>query len=340
MTAAVRLDPFYWDLRNKLIAPERNLVVSYYFLDRWAPLLGADYTAAVLQLRRLALDSPHRGSVTLTQDLLAQRLSVSLRKLQRLFAPSCFTAPDTWFLPLFVRLTPNHCTDPLTGQARQAATTYRIAIDDPLHPEDEDSLLPQLAPREAADLLHQGLEPLPVPDLAADTEDLLARLRAELPSLVTSAAQKLLRTVGPEVMARQLDWLPQRDLSWAKRGPAAAYVTYCRNNEPPPPVVEQQERVAQAALLHEADRSAAETQASLPPPSEPLLLALLEHVSSFPRRTFGPSLRLSEGKGRTYRLVCEPGIAHLLKPHLPEFHAATQQAFGSGATLQLVTQEP
>lgn len=332
--SSIQVDPFYWDLRNKLIAPERNLLVSHYFLDRWAPVLQPDYVGLVLQLRRLAAASTERGAVEVMQDDLATRLGISRRTLQRLIAPDRFTAPKTWFLALFLRV--EHRWAP-TKKGQRLPSLYRIAVDDPLHPEDENSLLPQLAPREIEDLLHQGIEPLPIPPPVAD-DDLVQRLRAELPALANAAVQKLLLEVGADVMRQQLEWLPHRNISWAERGPAAAYAYYCRNNEPEPEALQRQARQAEHQKEYAAARATAQAEAAVAPPSDPRLLSFLDHLPAFQRNTFGAHLEL-QVDGTTVRLSCEPGFARLLRPHIHHFHQAAKKEFGPTTQLELQPQE-
>ncbi len=333
--SGVLLDPFYWDLRNKVIAPERSLAVTFYFLDRWAPILGADYTAAILQFRRLAQESPTRGEVEISQAELADRLGVSRRKFQRLFAPACFLDPDSWFLPLFVRLEHRWVKSSSTGRAHQAPNVYRIAIDDPLHPEDETELLPRLAPREHSDRAAQVPTALPIPSLEASQEELVARLRELVPTLVPSAVQQLLASVGPEVIGRQLEWFPHRDNSWAKNGPAAAFHSYCKQDTPEPEDLRLRRKRKETELKRTTNLLAAAESSQPPAPTDPQLQELLELLPTFLRHTLGPSLTIGAVTADVCELVVSPGIAQLLQPHIPKVESAVKQAFGTPLAIRV-----
>ena len=47
-----RLLPFYHDLRNEIVQPEKVVVSTQYFWSRWAPRLGPTLAVLVICLRR------------------------------------------------------------------------------------------------------------------------------------------------------------------------------------------------------------------------------------------------------------------------------------------------
>ena len=49
---AIELQPVYLDQKNEIVAPEKVAVISQYFLDKWAPLLGPTLTLLIIRLRR------------------------------------------------------------------------------------------------------------------------------------------------------------------------------------------------------------------------------------------------------------------------------------------------
>jgi len=50
--AQARLLPFYHDLRNDIVEPDKVVVTTHYFWTKWAPRLGPTLTALVVCLRR------------------------------------------------------------------------------------------------------------------------------------------------------------------------------------------------------------------------------------------------------------------------------------------------
>lgn len=321
--ASLSLSPFYWDLRNKVVRPWDNVgqLVSKYFWRRWQPLLGSDYTVLIIQLRVLAADPACGGqAVVVSHQELAESTGQSLRAIQRLLSPATLRKPELWFLGRFLRIENRYSYDPATRKKVRIANAYAVAIDDPLHPEDEDGLNIQLARREQSDLRAQGFETrLPVPPMvgtqlpilspvndvsslpfgsAEDEEALISAARAAIPDLALSVLGRLLHDQGADVLRRQLDWFPQRDNSWARNGPAAAFVTYCKEDRPPPPAVRRQEHEDRARADMEAHKEeytrVALAEATASKASPPVWDAILMRLPKVSREAIGSRLTFLE----------------------------------------------
>jgi len=354
--SSLQLSPFYWDLRNKIIRPWESVgqLVSRYFWRQWQPILGPEYTVLVIELRQLAADAAVEGGtssspvVQVSHQDLAERTGLSLRKVQRLLSPSTMRRPENWFLGRFIRVENRYVYDEALGKKIRVANSYAVAIDDPLHPEDEEGLSLQVARREQDDLRAQGFEAaLPQPELAfesslpsslppasPDEERLYQLARDLVPELSLTVLARLLGSVGPETVMRQLEWFPLRDNSWARNGPAAAFFTYCKEDRPPPPAVIRASREAehQEEVAQRASEAAVKALEDAPDPeSQPevwkQILARLPTVSRFglgPRLEF---LRVEEG--RVFCRCPTSGDAFLLRQNQRTWDNAASEALGS-----------
>ena len=354
MTArsSLQLSPFYWDLRNRVTRPWDCVgqLVSKYFWRRWKPILGPEYTMLIIELRLQAaeLDASSSGApvVQVSHQDLADRTGLSLRKIQRLLSPSTMRRPENWFLGKFLRVESRYVYDEALKKKIRVANTYAVAIDDPLHPEDEEAIGMQVAQREQQDLQAQGLEPpLPRPEPATepplpstmppatvDEERLYQRAREMVPDLSLSVLARLFSTVGPDTISRQLDWFPQRDNRWARNGPAAAFFTYCKEDRPPPEPVRREARASQqdAQALEEAR---AQTVAAAPAPLQDqpdVWRRVLEHLPTASRYSIGSRLEfIGQGPGFVRCRCPSKGDAWLIRQNQAVWNDAATAALGT-----------
>ncbi|MBI2940840.1 MAG: hypothetical protein HYY04_10425, partial [Chloroflexi bacterium] len=146
-----RLMPFYHDLRNEIVEPDKVVVATQYFWTRWPPLLGPTLTALVVTLRRHCyynrITKERRDWCFPEQATLAREIGVDSTKTVR----AALTHP---FAHYFVRRQPRYLYDPALGKKVRTSDMYFVAMDDPLTPDDEQRLCLRAAER----LLAEGRE--------------------------------------------------------------------------------------------------------------------------------------------------------------------------------------
>lgn len=149
----------YASARAEVLQPDRSaVVVTRYFLEKWAPILGPTLTVIVLRLRALAAE--HRTAREVlhhhdwqpafpTQAELAAQVGVSEATIHReLKHPAA-----RYFLKRVARY--EH--DAGLGRRVRAADGYEVAMDDPPVPEDEK----EIALRAAERVVSQAEDPVP-----------------------------------------------------------------------------------------------------------------------------------------------------------------------------------
>lgn len=143
----IQVLPFYHDLRNQLVRPTDVLVSSHYFFRTWKRRLGPVLTLLVLELR----DRCYRNKVTgevrdycwPSQSELARAMGVSVDTIAR--------ALKGELAKIFIRVEPRYRYDPLRKKKVRTSSIYRVAMDDPLVPEDEEALDELISRNEKAD---------------------------------------------------------------------------------------------------------------------------------------------------------------------------------------------
>lgn len=176
-TAQAEIHPFYYDLRNKLLKPWDTYPLSKYFIRKWMPILGPTYTQIVITFRDLAAETVAKGEgegISVSFDELARRTQIPPRTLERHLSPRVFEARETAFLTKFLRPKTRYVYEPSLGRKVRAPNAWEVALDDPLLPDDEETLRTLCTDQEIQDLLRKG-----VVDLSRYAE--LKRAR-ELPS--------------------------------------------------------------------------------------------------------------------------------------------------------------
>ena len=132
-----KLQPFYHDLKNNIIEPEKIVIATQYFWDKWASILGPTLTVLIIRLRRYCyynkITKEKRDWCYPDQIKLAREIGVSrytiMRELERKIAEYFITRKKRYLYD-----------DTLKKKVR-ASDVYYIAMDDPLIPEDENKLV-------------------------------------------------------------------------------------------------------------------------------------------------------------------------------------------------------
>lgn len=321
----VALTPFYWDLRNEVVRPWENAgsLITHYFWNRWQPILGPSYTVLIIELRLLAANAADGAPIIVPHQRLADRTGLTLRTVQRLLSPAAFQ--ERWFLPRFLRVETRY--RPKGRQRVRAPNSYFVAIDDPLHP-DDDARLRDVAEREQIDLAAQGLPSSAIPEAFTPAErEVLERGRELLPDLALNAAVRLIREVGVEVVARQLEFLPYRDNSWAQKGPVAAFFRYCRDDRPKPVALRRKDKEQEARAM-----PSAEVPSCIVPiegPHSDLWSRILSNLPTGVRAMLGTRLRLTAVDDSRVVFQCAAeGDRFLLSQYKREFDVAASAAAG------------
>lgn len=352
----LQLSPFYWDLRNQLTRPWESVgqLVTKYFWRRWQPVLGPEYTVLIIQLRLLAADSndPTQKVVSVSHKELAELTGLSLRKMQRLLSPEALRKPENWFLGRFLRIENRYAYDPRLGKKVRVANAYAVAIDDPIHPDEEDTINAEVLKREQADLRAQGLDnQLPTPQLAdalpstlppssGEEEQVIQLARELVPDLSLTVLGRLLQSVGPEVVRRQLEWFPARNNSWARKGDAAAFYTYCKDDRPAPQPIQRAAQNQRLADIHrveeeEASRDALQETQSLDEQPE-VWRELISRLPKVTRLGLAPRLTFVGIEGDTVVCRCPTtGDAFLLRNNQETWNSAATGLLGRPMTVRV-----
>jgi hypothetical protein len=145
----VTLLPYYGSARDRIIRPDRALIVRSYFIERWLPRLSGDELKVLVVLRNLARVHGDRSAATAGAENPA--VEVTIRHLVELTGISRGT--------LNRLLAADHLRESALGrfvqkQAQrvpgiigtiQGPNIYHVRMDDPIAPEDEPALREALA---------------------------------------------------------------------------------------------------------------------------------------------------------------------------------------------------
>ena len=136
-TDLIELEGFYLNARNEIVNPDRYIVSSKYFWDKWVPELGPNLTILIMQLRKHCFynrtTGEKRDTVFLCLDQLAGECGFSDRTIQREMTNQIATK--------FIKIIPNYKYDETLQKKVRTSNTYQVVLDDPIHPSDEDKLL-------------------------------------------------------------------------------------------------------------------------------------------------------------------------------------------------------
>ncbi len=157
------VSPFYYSSVNEITKPESLTFTSHYFADRWMRELGPVGAAIVVILRSHCYHNRKRGElrdrVQLPVPQIAEEVGVSAKTVRRELEGNCA-------LQRFVRVHVEYTPGRTPESVRRDANSYQVAMDDPVHPQDEARL--QEVIREKARQMEKGAE---------DEEDAKARAK-------------------------------------------------------------------------------------------------------------------------------------------------------------------
>lgn len=130
----IQLQRAYGTERASIIQPERIMIMTNYFFDRWLPLLGHSALAVVMAARRMCYWNPKSGElrnvVETEMSLLAERANVSVRTVKDVLNTPLV---KQYFLRYKVRRVMT------SNGVRTAGILMQVRMDDPLTPEDQDT---------------------------------------------------------------------------------------------------------------------------------------------------------------------------------------------------------
>lgn len=149
--------PYYHQIENEITKSKQGIFVTSYFLTKWAPTLGHPAMNIVLALQKLA---DKDGYTFASLGTIAERAGVSVPTLKRWLS----TNPSVWekrsshqrkqwellhkyFLKSKKRRYIQGYDEAGQSRARRTTNLYQIAVDDPIHPEDEGKLYALAAER-------------------------------------------------------------------------------------------------------------------------------------------------------------------------------------------------
>jgi len=172
------LEQAYSNAYNQIVQPDRVFVASQYFRKKWVPLLGHSLAWLIIALRQHCYYNRETGELRdwclVTQEELAKEIGVTPRTIRRLL--------DRQFADWFIREAHSQYRyDARAGKRVREPTFYRIRMDDPLTPDDQELLREKLS-QEATrlgldpDLIIQGnfLELLDRQEEGADLPDMMS----------------------------------------------------------------------------------------------------------------------------------------------------------------------
>lgn len=149
--------PYYHQLENEITKPNQGTFVTRYFQTKWRPALGSEASNIVLALRLLANQD---GATFASQDTIASYAGISVRQLKRWLSQNedaVGTRSPEWLAQWrvlhrhFLRSKSHRYLlrkDPHRGAVVKRTTSlYHVAMDDPVHPDDEPRLYVAAAER-------------------------------------------------------------------------------------------------------------------------------------------------------------------------------------------------
>jgi hypothetical protein len=139
---AMRVQEAYANLYNEITQPDKVFVSTQYFRRQWVPRLGHTLAWLILALRQRCYWNKRTGEerdwCVVTQEELAQEIGVELRTVRRLLQAEHASK-------FIVEMRGRYQYDNRLGKRVREDTLYRVRMDDPLVPEDEERLRQRLA---------------------------------------------------------------------------------------------------------------------------------------------------------------------------------------------------
>ena len=132
-------EPYYWEAYNEIVHPDQRY---WYFIRRWLPALSGNAVKIIMAFRGQLYFNPRSGELRNTIDdldlrHLAELTGLSVKTLTREFKKMADPDdPEGRHLKAFISKTPTWAQ---VGQNRfrQRPNTYYVAMDDPIHPDDQ-----------------------------------------------------------------------------------------------------------------------------------------------------------------------------------------------------------
>lgn len=134
----------YRDAYNEIVRPDALVCTTRYFHDNWRPLLGNDLWLLIWEMRRHCFwnkTNPEKSRDTFeaTREELAASIGVSEATIKRLLNPS--DPEKKAILDKFITcLGVKRGYSNKVGRVVYETTTWRVRLDDPLTPADEQRL--------------------------------------------------------------------------------------------------------------------------------------------------------------------------------------------------------
>jgi len=138
----IALQEAYANIYNEIVKPDHVFVATQYFRQKWVPLLGPALGWVILALRQHCYWSKATGEkrdwCIISQEELATEVGLSVATLKRLLKEK--------YVDLFiVDISYRYRYDREKRKQVRKNSRYRIRMDDPLVPEDEERLKKLLA---------------------------------------------------------------------------------------------------------------------------------------------------------------------------------------------------
>jgi len=157
--AEFSFSPIYWDERNAIIKPWDVLPVTQYFLLKWTPILGPVYSLIILHLRAICFKQMNINEslplISISYEEIADLCGISIRSVNSYLGERAFRR--NWFLKLFINPIRQYVYDPVIKKKIRISNQYRVYLDEPLLPEDEEILRDRLKKEEIQKLIKEGV---------------------------------------------------------------------------------------------------------------------------------------------------------------------------------------
>lgn len=152
----VAILPYYHQVENEITKPNQGVFVTRYFLTRWCPTLGPEASNIIIALRLLA---DRDGQTFASVETIALYARISPRALKRWLSENEDAVADRssdwrvqWKLlhDYFLRSKSARYLIRKEGslsRAKRTTNLYQVAMDDPVHPDDEGVLFVKIAER-------------------------------------------------------------------------------------------------------------------------------------------------------------------------------------------------
>ena len=151
MSEDITVSPFYYSAINEITKPGSLVFTSHYFVDRWMRDLGPVGTAIVTVLRSHCYQNRAtqelRNRIQLSVPAIAAEVGVSSKTIRR-------EMEANKALQKFLQRREEYAPGPTPQSLRTDAYSYLVAMDDPVHPLDQELL--QEAIREKARRMEKG----------------------------------------------------------------------------------------------------------------------------------------------------------------------------------------